>query len=83
MIQVSLPPLRSPQYSNSHLGVIGDSLNSADFVNAYTYFRSMYPKFTEEDIVDFEQKYRNSDMEKEDLIEFYERYLVVLSSRID
>ena len=34
----------------------------------------MFPKFTTQDIIDFETKYRNSDEEVTDVLELYERF---------
>ena len=34
----------------------------------------MFPKFTTQDIIDFETKYRNSDEEITDVLELYERF---------
>ena len=34
----------------------------------------MFPKFTAQDIIDFETKYRNSDEEITDVLELYERF---------
>ena len=48
-----------------------DSGNLDDFMNAYKYFRSLYKKIEKEDIDDFSKKYRDSDLEKEDLINFF------------
>lgn len=39
--------------------------------NTYEYFRLVYPRIKEEDIESFSKTYKNSDMEKEDLIQFY------------
>ncbi|KAJ8904592.1 hypothetical protein NDN08_001110 [Rhodosorus marinus] len=42
--------------------------------DAYKYFRELYAKVTQEDIDNFEKKYRYSDEEKEDLMNFYGRF---------
>ncbi len=42
--------------------------------NTYDYYRHIYPTINEKDIEDFSEKYRNSEMEEEDLIEYYEEY---------
>lgn len=42
-----------------------------DLDDTYNYYRSIYPKIRLEDIETFSNKYRGSDMEKEDLINFY------------
>lgn len=38
------------------------------------YFRNIYPTITKNDIESFTEKYINSEMEKEDLINFYKDY---------
>ena len=42
-----------------------------DIDNTYNYYREIYPRLKIEDIENFSIKYRESDMEKEDLINFY------------
>ena len=42
-----------------------------DLDSTYDYYRTIYPKIRVEDITAFEIKYRGSDMEKEDMINFY------------
>ena len=42
-----------------------------DLDDTYNYYRSIYPKIRLEDIETFSNKYRGSDMEREDLINFY------------
>ena len=53
------------------LGSYGDDFNEHAFEAAYAYYRTIYKKIEKEDIEDFEKKYRNSAMEEEDLINFY------------
>ena len=45
----------------------------ADFSNAYEYFRAIYKRINIEDIEMFEEKYRNSEDEITDLIQFYNK----------
>lgn len=52
-------------------GEIDDSL---DLQGTYDYYRHIYPTINEKDIEDFSLKYRYSEMEKEDLIQFYKDY---------
>jgi DnaJ family protein C protein 9 len=42
-----------------------------DLENTYQYYREIYPKLKLEDIENFSLKYRGSEMEEEDLIDFY------------
>lgn len=44
-----------------------------DFEAAYNFFRSIYKKIEQEDIINFEAKYKNSKEEIEDLIAFYNK----------
>jgi len=43
------------------------------FETAYQYFRTLFKKIEKADIESFELRYRNSSMEHEDLLEFYEK----------
>lgn len=52
-------------------GSIDDHININEFKKAYDFFRTIYKKIEKEDIDNFEKKYRYSDEEKEDLINFY------------
>ena len=54
-------------------GVVSDKdpTSVEQFVEAYQYYRNEFPELREQDIESFEQKYRNSIEEKNDLIEFY------------
>lgn len=51
-------------------GEIDDKLD-INIENTYMYFRHIYPTITKNDIDDFAAKYIDSEMEKEDLIDFY------------
>jgi hypothetical protein len=51
-------------------GEIDDSIE-IDLEGAYEYYKNIYPTITEKDIEDFSVKYRNSELEIEDLQEFY------------
>lgn len=42
-----------------------------DVENTYNYFKDIFPTITEKDIDDFTLRYRGSEMEVEDLINFY------------
>ena len=42
-----------------------------DLENTYQYYREIYPKLKLEDIENFSLKYRGSEMEEEDLIDYY------------
>lgn len=48
-----------------------NEVGPVDLDDTYNYYRSIYPKIRLEDIESFSNKYRGSDMEKEDLINFY------------
>ena len=52
------------EYDENEDGII-------DIDNTYDYYREIYPRLKIEDIENFSIKYRESDMEKEDLINFY------------
>ena len=54
-------------------GIVSDKdpTSVQQFVEAYQYYRSEFPELREKDIESFEEKYRHSIEEKEDLIEFY------------
>ncbi|CAD8109177.1 unnamed protein product [Paramecium sonneborni] len=44
-----------------------------EFKNAYEFYRNLYPKISKEDIDKYEVKYRFSNEEEKDLIEFYNK----------
>ena len=48
-------------------------MDEAAFQSAYDYYRNIYKKVTVEDIVKFEDRYRGSAEEEEDLLDFYNR----------
>jgi len=54
-------------------GEIDDKLD-INVENTYMYFRDIYPTITKIDIDNFSEKYIGSEIEKEDLIEFYNDY---------
>lgn len=54
-------------------GEIDDKLD-INLENTYQYYRDIYPTITQKDIESFTSKYRNSQMEIDDLITFYEDF---------
>jgi DnaJ family protein C protein 9 len=54
-------------------GEVDDSVQ-IDLEGTYEYFKLIYPTITEKDIEDFSAKYKNSEMEREDLMSFYKEY---------
>ncbi|EGR33193.1 hypothetical protein IMG5_206853 [Ichthyophthirius multifiliis] len=62
-------PNKKKEYDET--GSYGDDFNQQAFESAYSFYRSIYKKVEKKDIDDFATKYRNSDMEEEDLINFY------------
>jgi len=52
------------------LGSIED-MDLSGFTEAYNYYRSMYPKIEEKDIEEFSNKYRFSEEETQDVINYY------------
>jgi DnaJ family protein C protein 9 len=51
-------------------GEIDDSLD-IDLQSTYEYFKNVYPTITKNEIESFSKKYPGSDMEKDDLINYY------------
>lgn len=51
--------------------VTGETEDGEGFVEAYSYYRERYHKVTIEDIDSFASTYKNSEMEEEDLMDFY------------
>ena len=45
-----------------------------DFATAYEYYRTIYKEIDEYDIKSFAERYRGSEEEEEDLIDYYERW---------
>ncbi len=54
-------------------GEIDDSVQ-IDLQGTYEFYKHVYPTITEKDITDFSLKYKDSEIEREDLIEFYKNY---------
>jgi DnaJ family protein C protein 9 len=48
-----------------------DNASDFDLNNTYQYYRNIYPTITKDDIENFVSKYKNSEMELADLINFY------------
>ena len=46
-------------------------MDLSGFTEAYNYYRSMYPKIEEKDIEEFSNKYRFSEEETQDVINYY------------
>lgn len=61
-----------------HLGTVGDDDFFKSDMNWEEYWRLLFKKITEEDIVQFEQKYKESEEEREDIKKLYEEYKVCL-----
>lgn len=56
-------------------GCIDDEELSGDSIqNLCNFMRSLYREFTEEDIIEFETKYRGSERERKDLLEYYTKW---------
>lgn len=56
-------------------GCIDDEELSGDAVqNLYEFVSSLFKKITEEDIIEFETKYRGSEQERKDLLEYYKKW---------
>lgn len=51
-----------------------DNSVEIDLEGAYEYYKNIYPTITPKDIDDFTIKYKHSEMEKEDLKEFFLEY---------
>lgn len=63
----------------AHYDKVGDDeedgeFNSDDWLDAYEYYRAMHPEIKKEDIKSFAEKYKGSEEETEDLIDFYEEH---------
>jgi hypothetical protein len=55
-------------------GSFGEMFGGISFSDLYVYFRDMFKKVTEEDIVSYQQEYRGLQPEQDDLRNFYERF---------
>jgi DnaJ family protein C protein 9 len=49
----------------------GETGTNDEFLEAYEYYRALYPKLRTEDIENFALSYKDSNAEVEDLVEFY------------
>lgn len=50
----------------------GDCFKTDEWLEAYDFYREMHPEITKKDFKSFAERYKNSDEEAQDLIEFYE-----------
>ena len=48
-----------------------DDFNSTEWLNAYEYYRAMHPLITKDDYKGFAARYRNSDEEAQDLLDYF------------
>jgi len=51
-----------------------DTFNSAEWMNAYEYYRSCHPEITKDDFTSYTENFKGSKQEEEDLIKFYNDY---------
>jgi DnaJ family protein C protein 9 len=51
-----------------------EDFGSGDWIDAYEYYRAMHPEVTKTDIKTFAERYRHSDEEQTDLLDFYEEH---------
>ena len=51
-----------------------DTFNSAEWMNAYEYYRSCHPEISKDDVTTYTNKYKGSKDEEQDLIKFYKNY---------
>ena len=49
-----------------------DDFNSTEWLNAYEYYRALHPEITKKDYKRFVSEYKNSEEERQDLLDFYE-----------
>ena len=49
----------------------GGDFEGQEWLNAYEYYRAMHPEIKKEDVKSFSERYRGSQEEQEDLIDFY------------
>ena len=50
----------------------GDAFKTDEWLDAYDYYRNLHPEITKQDYRSFSERYKGSDEEAQDLIEFYE-----------
>ena len=61
-------------------GCVDDELSKGD-MDWEDYWRLLFKKITEEDIREFETKYKGSEEETSDIMQLYERYKVITTQR--
>ena len=52
----------------------GDDFLGTEWLEAYNYYRSLHPEISKADVKSFADRYKGSEDEQEDLIEFYEEH---------
>jgi DnaJ homolog subfamily C member 9 len=53
---------------------VGSEFNEETFQSAYDYFRKIFKPISQQDIQDFAKDYRDSPMEQEDLLDYYQQH---------
>jgi len=61
----------SDPYKRKVYDLTGELEDSDEYFEAYRYYREVYHQVTPEEIEDFARRYKDSEMEEEDLIQYY------------
>ena len=69
--EILLDSTKKALYDKS--GIIEDAQQAASFEEAYNLYREYYPEISEEDINEFELKYRHSEEERSDVLSYYKK----------
>mgnify|MGYP006893324310 CR=1 FL=1 len=51
-----------------------DTFNSKEWMNAYEYYRALNPEITKKDFKSYVANYKNSEDERKDLLDFYNKH---------
>ena len=81
--QVLSDPKKRARYDQFGDDGENEDFGSGDWVDAYEYYRAVHPELTKTDIKTFKERYRHSEEEQTDLLDFYEEHEGDISAIIE
>lgn len=70
--QVLSDPKKRERYDRfGDEGDDADDYTTNEWLSAYEYYRSLHPEITKQDVKTFAERYKNSEEEQQDLLDYY------------